>query len=280
MVRKKPGKKRSIVRAAVPNSGQNSGKSKRESGGSGHNSDQGDGSSKMAHSSDAQRAKPNRTPDWTDPDRNGAKRTAGKVLEQLSLDYPEAGCSLGYRTPFQLLIATILSAQCTDERVNRVTKSLFRSYRSPAAFAAAPIRDIEKSIRSTGFFRNKAKNIKACSIQLIEEHQGKVPRDMCALISLAGVGRKTANVVLGTAYGLALGVVVDTHVGRISRRLGLTRQIAPIQVERDLMQLLPKKEWIDFSHRMIQHGRAVCAARKALCDSCSMIRFCPRVGVE
>ena len=209
-----------------------------------------------------------------------AKRSARKVLKRLLADYPEAECSLGHHTPFQLLIATILSAQCTDERVNRVTKSLFQTYRSPAALAKAPIPDIEKSIHSTGFFRNKAKHIKACSIQLIEEHQGKVPKDLPALVSLAGVGRKTANVVLGTAYGLATGVVVDTHVGRISRRLGLTRQTDPVKVECDLMCLLPKKEWINFSHRMIQHGRAVCIARSALCDACSMKRFCPRIGVK
>ena len=207
------------------------------------------------------------------------KRHAAKVVRRLKADYPEAPCALHHKTPFQLLIATILSAQCTDERVNMVTKDLFRKYKRPADFAAAPLKDIEKAIQSTGFFRNKAKNIKACSSQLLDEHQGRVPQDLESLVELAGVGRKTANVVLGTAYGIATGVVVDTHVGRLSRRLGLTTAKDAVKVERDLINLLPKKEWIMFSHRMIHHGRAVCSARRPLCDECSMKRFCPQVGV-
>ncbi|MCG8449258.1 MAG: endonuclease III [Pirellulales bacterium] len=198
----------------------------------------------------------------------------------MKADYPEAPCALVHRTPFQLLVATILSAQCTDERVNLVTKDLFRKYKSPQDFALAPLRQIEKAIQSTGFFRNKAKNIKACSTELVENYKGKVPQELDALVSLAGVGRKTANVVLGTAFGLATGVVVDTHVGRLSRRLGLTQQKNAEKVEQDLMQLLPKKEWIEFSHRMIYHGRAVCSARRPLCDACSMKRFCPRIGLD
>jgi len=207
------------------------------------------------------------------------KRHAAKVLRRLKADYPEAPCALNHKTPFQLLIATILSAQCTDARVNLVTKELFRKYKRPADFAAAPLKDIEKAVHSTGFFRNKAKNIKACSTELLEQHGGKVPQDLEALVGLAGVGRKTANVVLGTAFGLATGVVVDTHVGRLSRRLGLTTAKDAVKVERDLMELLPKKEWIQFSHRMIHHGRAVCSARRILCEECSMQRFCPQVGV-
>jgi len=200
-------------------------------------------------------------------------------LRRLKADYPEAPCALNHTTPFQLLIATILSAQCTDVRVNKVTKDLFRKYKKAADFTAAPLRDIEKAVQSTGFFRNKAKNIKACSAQLLEEFGGKVPRDLESLIRLAGVGRKTANVVLGTAFGLATGVVVDTHVGRLSRRLGLTEAKDAVKAERDLMELLPKKEWIQFSHRMIYHGRAICAARRPLCGQCSMQRFCPQKGV-
>jgi len=207
------------------------------------------------------------------------KSHAAKVLRRLKADYPEAPCALNHKTPFQLLIATILSAQCTDARVNMVTKDLFRVYKKPADFASAPLRDIEKAVQSTGFFRNKAKNIRACSTQLLEKHHGKVPREIESLVGLAGVGRKTANVVLGTAFGLTTGVVVDTHVGRLSRRLGLTEQKDAVKVERELMELLPKKEWIQFSHRMIHHGRAICSARKPLCSECSMQRFCPQVGV-
>jgi endonuclease-3 len=205
---------------------------------------------------------------------------AAKVLRRLKADYPEAPCALHHKTPFQLLIATILSAQCTDERVNLVTRELFKKYPRPADFAAAPLRRLEQAVHSTGFYRNKAKNIQACSRQLLERHDGQVPQDLQALVQLAGVGRKTANVVLGTAFGLATGVVVDTHVGRLSRRLGLTRATGAVPVERDLMALLPKKEWIQFSHRMIHHGRAICSARRARCHDCSMRRFCPKVGVD
>ena len=207
-----------------------------------------------------------------------ATGNAARILRKLKADYPEVNCALRHKSPFQLLVATILSAQCTDVRVNLVTRDLFRKYRTPAMFAKAPREDLEKCIRSTGFYRNKAKNIKACSLILLEQYGGKVPRNLEQLVALPGVGRKTANVVLGTAYGLTSGIVVDTHVGRLSRRLRLTRETDPVKVERDLMAQLPKKEWIDFSHRMIYHGRAVCNARKPLCDTCSMRRFCPYHG--
>jgi endonuclease-3 len=208
-----------------------------------------------------------------------AKSHMARILKRLKADYPKVRCALNYESPFQLLVATILSAQCTDVRVNLVTRDLFSKYRTPSKLAKAPLKDLERCIHSTGFFRNKAKNIKACSVALLEQHEGKVPRHLEDLVALPGVGRKTANVVLGTAYGLATGVVVDTHVGRLSRRLGLTCEADPVKVERDLMGLLPKKEWIDFSHRIIYHGRAVCSSRKPLCDDCSMQKFCPRLGM-
>ena len=208
-----------------------------------------------------------------------AKKYAGKVVRALKKDYPDVTCALKYDSSFQLLVATILSAQCTDERVNIVTKELFKKYPAPEHLAKVPIKSLEKAIKSTGFFRNKAKNIKACAKQLMDEYDGELPQDIEQMVDLPGVGRKTANVVLGTAYGLATGVVVDTHVGRITRRLGMTKQKDAVKVETDLMAQLPKKEWVDFSHRMIHHGRKVCSARKALCDDCSMSKFCPKVGL-
>ena len=178
-------------------------------------------------------------------------------------------------------MATILSAQCTDTRVNLVTKDLFRKYRSAADYARAELAVLESEIQSTGFFRAKAKNIKACCQALQEKFGGEVPRDLEALVQLPGIGRKTANVVLGTAYAVASGVVVDTHVGRLSRRLGLTTRDDKdaVRIEQDLMELVPRKEWIDFSHRMIHHGRQICTARKPKCDVCSMRSFCPRIGL-
>lgn len=214
------------------------------------------------------------------PAGSDTKKIAAKVVRALEADYADATCALVHRSAFELLVATILSAQCTDVRVNLVTKDLFRRWPTPADMARAPIGTLERAIQSTGFFRNKAKSIKACSQELMEKYDGKVPREMDQLVALAGVGRKTANVVLGTAYGLATGVVVDTHVARISQRLGLTRQSDPVKIEQDLMQLLPKKEWIDYSHRIIHHGRKICAARKPLCDECSMEKFCPKIGVK
>lgn len=202
-----------------------------------------------------------------------------KIVRRLGRDYADAECALNYSTPEQLLVATILSAQCTDERVNLVTAELFRKYPAAEDLARAPLKRIEKLIQSTGFFRNKAKNIKACCKQLVDGYDGKVPRDLESLVALPGVGRKTANVVLGTAFGLATGVVVDTHVGRLSRRLGLTQETDPVKVEKELMGQLPKRDWIMFSHRLIHHGRRVCKARKPNCDDCGLVRWCPRVGV-
>jgi endonuclease-3 len=208
-----------------------------------------------------------------------AKQQAARVVRGLRRAYPDAACALRFSSPLELLVATILSAQCTDVRVNEVTKSLFRKYRSAADYARAPLSELESEIKSTGFFRNKARNIQACCQVLAEKYGGEVPQDMEALVQLPGIGRKTASVVLGTAFGVASGVVVDTHVIRLSRRLGLTTQKDPEKIERDLMEQIPRKEWINFSHRMIHHGRQICIARKPKCDACPLGEFCPRIGV-
>ncbi len=207
------------------------------------------------------------------------KNYARRIVRHLAKGYPDAECALHYESPFQLLIATILSAQCTDERVNLVTAELFKKYPTPFDLAAATQKQVEKIINSAGFFRSKARNIRGCSQQLIDRHQGEIPRSLEELVVLPGVGRKTANVLLGTEFGIPSGVVVDTHVGRISRRLGLTSETDAVKVERDLMRLLPKTEWIYYSHRMIHHGRKICDARKPRCEDCSMKRFCPRIGI-
>ncbi len=207
------------------------------------------------------------------------KQRANQVAAELARLYPEAECALFFRTPLELLIATILSAQCTDERVNQVTPGLFSRYRSAADFARAPLPELERAIQSTGFFRNKAKNIKGCCQRLVDEFDGEVPAQLDDLVQLPGVGRKTANVVLGTAFGIASGVVVDTHVGRLSHRLGLTRHRDPVKIERDLMGQLPPEEWIQFSHRLIHHGRRVCQARRPQCEACALLALCPRVGL-
>jgi endonuclease-3 len=209
-----------------------------------------------------------------------ARRHAAKVVRALKKDYPDATCALNFETPLQLLIATILSAQCTDQRVNQVTREVFKKYKTAADFAHARLPTLERAIQSTGFFRNKAKAIKGCCEALAEQHDGSVPEDLDTLVELPGVGRKTANVVLGTAYGIPSGVVVDTHVARITQRLGLTRQTDPVKIERDLCDVLPRTQWIDFSHRMIHHGRSICTARNPKCDDCSMDKFCPRKGVK
>ncbi len=208
------------------------------------------------------------------------KKQAAKVIKSLQADYADAECALIHDNPFQLLIATILSAQCTDERVNIVTRDLFASHPTPQDLANIPLAELEKLIQSTGFFRNKAKNIQACCRDLIEKHAGEVPQNMEALVQLAGVGRKTANVVLGTAFGIPSGVVVDTHVQRLTHRLGLTDALEPVKIERELMEIVPKKEWINFSHRLIHHGRRVCKARKPDCEACHMLLFCPQVDVN
>jgi endonuclease-3 len=208
------------------------------------------------------------------------RKRARQVVELLKREYGDAECALVHDTPFELLIATILSAQCTDERVNIVTKDLFAKYPTPAALVAVPVKQLEKLIQSTGFFRNKARNIHECCVRLVEEHGGQVPADLEKLVHLPGVGRKTANVVLGTAFGIASGVVVDTHVTRLSQRLGLTKHDDAVKIERDLIQQIPSEEWIDFSHRLIWHGRRICKARKPLCGSCVMEKICPKIGVE
>ena len=208
------------------------------------------------------------------------KSQAGKVVRRLAREYPEADCALVFETPFQLLVATILSAQCTDKRVNVVARALFAEYPTVEDLAAISQKKLERIVQSTGFFRNKAKNIRACSQELLDRYDGVVPEQMDQLVALAGVGRKTANVVLGTAFGLAVGVVVDTHVGRISGRLGLTKSKDPVRIERDLMAVLPRKEWIVYSHRMIHHGRAICKSQRPLCDDCLMQSICPRIGVR
>ena len=207
------------------------------------------------------------------------KAISAKVVARLAADYPDVTCALENESAFELLIATILSAQCTDERVNMVTPELFRRWPTPASMAAAPVAALEKVIHSTGFYRNKAKNIKACSKELTDSYDSEVPRDIDRMVKLPGVGRKTANVVLGTCYGMATGVVVDTHVTRISNRLGLTKHTDATKIEKDLMQLVPQDEWVDFAHRMIHHGRRICTARKPKCPDCSMSGFCPKIGV-
>ncbi|PQO38110.1 endonuclease III [Blastopirellula marina] len=207
------------------------------------------------------------------------KAQARRVVRQLKKDYHDAECALNFDSPFQLLIATILSAQCTDVRVNIVTKDLFAKYPTAEKMAVAPVKTLEKIIQTTGFFRNKAKNIHAASQALVDDYDGEVPKDLAKLVELPGVGRKTANVVLGTAFGIPSGVVVDTHVGRLTRRLGLTEKADAVKVEEELMEVVPKKEWINFSHRLIHHGRAVCNARKPKCEECHFLKFCPQEGV-
>lgn len=197
-----------------------------------------------------------------------------RILEGLDRRFPDAKCALEHRNAFELLIATILSAQCTDERVNIVTRDLFRKYSGPQAFAAAPLRELEQEIRSTGFYRNKAKSIQGASRMIVEKFGGNVPETMEELIELPGVARKTANVVLGVSFCKAEGIVVDTHVTRVSRRLELTKEIAPEKIERDLMAIIPRTRWISFSHRMILHGRHICKARKPLCHLCPVEQVC------
>jgi len=198
-----------------------------------------------------------------------------RLLRGLDRVFPDPKCELDYESTFQLLIAVILSAQCTDKRVNIVTPDLFRAYPTPEAMAGASQEAMEKLIHSTGFFRNKAKNIIACSRRIVERHNGQVPSSMEELVALAGVARKTANVVLGECFGIAEGVVVDTHVARQSNLLGLTKQKDPKRIEKDLMALIPKKKWIKFSHQMVLHGRRTCIARRPQCDECTLAKDCP-----
>jgi endonuclease III len=215
---------------------------------------------------------------------NAAKRKltlrADQILRSLRRAYPDAQCALLHENPLQLLVATILSAQCTDVRVNLVTPVLFQRFRTAADFATAPPGELENLIRSTGFFRNKAKSIRAACRVIAEQHDGRVPDTLAELVPLAGIGRKTANVVLGVAYGKAEGVVVDTHVMRLSRRLGLTRQTTPEKIEAALMTIIPRQDWIDFSHLLIWHGRKRCPARKPDCEHCEIVQWCLQIGVQ
>jgi len=198
-----------------------------------------------------------------------------ELIERLKAAYPDAACALHHEDPFQLLVATILSAQCTDERVNKVTPALFARYPDPRAMKDAPVEEMEELIRTTGFFHNKTKSLLGASKRLHEEFQGRVPETMEELLTLPGVARKTANVVLGTGYGIGVGVVVDTHVYRLSRRLGLTRASNVSDVERDLMKRVPREEWILFAHLLIHHGRRICIARKPRCAICPVRELCP-----
>ena len=201
-----------------------------------------------------------------------------KIMEGLRQAYPDAHCELNFTSPLQLLVATILSAQSTDKQVNLVTADLFKKYRSAQAFAEADLEELQRDIQRLGFFRNKAKSIKACGQQLVERHKGEVPRTMEELTALAGVGRKTANVVLGNAFGINTGVVVDTHVTRLSKRLGLSRHDQPEKIEQDLMKLVPQERWTIFSHWLIWHGRRRCFARKPDCPGCEVKELCPSAG--
>jgi len=207
------------------------------------------------------------------------KERTMKIIAALQRTYPTAHCELNFSSPLQLLIATILSAQCTDKRVNIVTAELFEKYRSAKDFADAPLADIEQAVKTTGFFRNKAKNIKACCAALVEKFGGEVPRTMDELHALAGVGRKTANVVLGNAFGINVGVVVDTHVTRLCNRLGLVKGADAVKIEQELMKLVPQNDWTLFSHWLIWHGRRRCDARKPDCANCEIKLLCPQIGV-
>jgi endonuclease-3 len=210
------------------------------------------------------------------PDR---KQRTAEIIKRLKKAYPDAHCALNHSSPFELLIATILSAQCTDERVNIVTADLFRKYRGPEDFVKASQQELEHDVHSTGFFRNKAKKIKAASQRLIEVYGGEIPRTMDEILTLGGVARKTGNVVLGNAFGIASGVVVDTHVSRLSQRLGITEEKTPEKIERDLQELVPKKAWVMFSHWLIYHGRRVCNARQPKCHECVLADICPSFAV-
>ena len=208
------------------------------------------------------------------------ERLAKSVIRILKKIFPEAECALHHESAFQLLVATILSAQCTDERVNQSTPELFRQYPDPAALAASSQEDVERIVRPLGFFRNKAANIRGMAQALVDRFDGEIPQDIQQLVTLPGVGRKTASVVLGTWFGIPSGIVVDTHVRRITNLLGLTTSQNPEIIERELMQIIPKSEWINFSHRLIHHGRQTCIARRPRCTACDLLKFCPRIGLD
>lgn len=212
--------------------------------------------------------------------RLSKKQRAREILSRLKLLYPDATCSLNYSTPVQLLIATILSAQCTDERVNKVTPALFGRFPDAASLANADLTELENLVRSTGFYRNKAKNIQAACRMIVNEFNSQVPNRMEELLKLPGVARKTANVVLAHAYGINAGVTVDTHVARLSQRLGLTKHTDPIRIELDLIELLPQPDWENWSIRLVYHGRAICKARSPACVACQLAELCPSAGEE
>jgi endonuclease III len=204
----------------------------------------------------------------------------GEIIKRLKKEYPEARCELNHTNAFELLIATILSAQCTDERVNIVTANLFRKYRTPQDYLNVEQEELENDIHSTGFFRNKAKSIRSASEKIINDFGGEIPGTMDKLLTLNGVARKTANVVLGNAFGIASGVVVDTHVSRLSQRLGLTENVVAEKIEKDLQKIVAKKDWIMFPHWLIAHGRKICQARKPKCEVCVLQNICPKIGVK
>jgi endonuclease-3 len=207
--------------------------------------------------------------------KSGRARHAEEIMKRLHRLYPDAHCELDFKNPLELAIATILSAQCTDKRVNQVTPALFAKYQNVKDYARAELSDIELMIRPTGFFRSKALSIQKSAKTLIQKFNGEMPKTMKDLVTLRGVARKTANVILGTAFGLSEGIVVDTHVKRVSFRLGLTRKINPVQIEKDLMPIIPQKDWIFFGHAVVRHGRRVCVARKPKCGTCFLNSICP-----
>lgn len=207
------------------------------------------------------------------------KIAAQQIADRLAEFYADAECALHHRNPYELIVATILSAQCTDARVNIVTPALFKRYPNAAALAKAEQADVEKLVQTTGFFRAKAANLIGMARGVVEHHGGEIPQSLDDLVQLPGVGRKTANVVMGTAFGVASGLVVDTHVKRITYLLGLTKATQPEKVEDDLMKLLPEAEWVNFSHRLIHHGRRICIARRPKCPECPLLDLCPRVGL-
>jgi endonuclease-3 len=207
-----------------------------------------------------------------------ARRRIGPIVRLLRDRYPQARTALAFGNPLEILVATILAAQCTDERVNTITPALFRKYPSAAAFARADRAELEQEIRPAGFFRNKARHIIGAAQRIVDEHGGVVPNAMDKLVALPGVARKTANIVLSAGYGKAEGIAVDTHAGRLARRLGLTRHEDPVKVERDLMALLPRGDWLDFNFLLVEHGRALCQARKPKCPECFLEKLCPSAG--
>ena len=219
------------------------------------------------------------TPSQNDDLLQERKKRARSVIRQLKKEFPVAECALHHESAFQLLVATILSAQCTDERVNMATPELFEKYPDAEALKNSKQKDVEKIVKPLGFFRNKTTNIRAMAARLVDEFDSEIPLDIDLMVTLPGVGRKTASVVLGTWYGIPSGVVVDTHVRRISNLLGLTESQNPEIIERDLMGILAKKEWIEFSHRIIYHGRKTCIARRPQCSECILLKYCPRTGL-